>query len=154
MLKNIFLKNKFNFFIAFLLLIVLILVRGVESKLFYDPFLVFFKRAYHYNIIPEINNGLLFLSYFFRYSINAILSIAIIYYLFKQRKAIKMLLIVYFGLFVVLIAAFYFFLYVCFIDWQVIFYVRRFLIQPLFLMLFVPAFLFQYLTNNVMQKAD
>jgi len=148
MLKSILQKNKLNFLGAGLLVLLLIAVRFFESKFFYDPFLPFFKGDFFLKPIPELNNWLLLTSFLIRFTINSLLSIAIIYCLFLDIKYIKFLSMVYLVLFVVLVIGFYFFLYVYFIDWQVVFYIRRFLIQPLFLIFFIPALLFQRVSQG------
>jgi len=148
MLKNILFRNKLNLLVAFVLLVVLVFIRFFENKLFYDPFISFFKREYHNQPIPEINSFKLFLSFFCRYLLNSILSIAIIYLIFLKKDLVKFLVIIYSVFFLILVLGFFITLYVYFIDWQVVFYIRRFIIQPLFLILFIPAFLFQGVTKH------
>lgn len=147
MLKNMLLKNKLNLVLLIILISLLVLIRVFEDKLFYDPFLNFFKGYYQQKSIPKLNNLKLFLSFFYRYTLNTILSITIIYLLYRKLNVIRLLVVLYSVIFIILILAFFFCLYVYFIDWQVIFYIRRFIIQPLFLLLFIPAFYFQSLTT-------
>lgn len=143
MLKKI-LNNKLSIVLTGFFVFILALVRNYETALFYDPFLVYFKLEYHNLPLPEINNTKLLFGLFIRYLINTLLSLAIIFTLYKDIDAIKFASVLYFVFFMILLAAFYIIL---FNDPESnkmgIFYVRRFLIQPLFLLLFVPAFYYQ-----------
>ena len=135
MIKEI-LKNKMRVFWLILCLFGLILVRAFEDHLFYDPFLQFFKYDYQ-------NKPL-----FFRYVLNTLFSIAIIYLLFKQLQLVKFSAILFGILGVVLMVLFFGLLH--FFnqpDYLILFYLRRFLIQPLFLVLFIPAFYYQHITK-------
>jgi exosortase F-associated protein len=70
--------------------------------------------------------------------------LAIIYVLFKDVDAVKFASVLYFIFFVILIGAFFFIVSnKGEINKMNLFYVRRFLIQPIFLLLFVPAFYYQ-----------
>ena len=141
-------KNKINIALIFLLLLLLVIIRFIENKLFYDPFYDFFKGNFFSQSIPKISNLSLFFSFFVRYTLNSIISISIIYLIFLNKNLLKFLILVYVFLFIILIISFYVFLYGYFIDWQVVFYVRRFIIQPLFLILFIPALFYQKVYGN------
>jgi exosortase F-associated protein len=70
----------------------------------------------------------------------------ILYLLFKNLSLIKFVAVLYITLFVILISAFYFIIFILDESYNfLLFYLRRFLIQPLFLILFIPAF---YLQKN------
>ncbi len=143
MLKKI-LKNKFRIVLIVLLVLVLACIRNFEDFLFYDPLLLYYKSNYQVLALPDFDNWKLFFGLFFRYSLNSIVSIAIIYIVFKDFRMIKFASILYVIFFVILI--FILFLLLNFNEngsKMTIFYVRRFLIQPVFLMLFLPAFYFQ-----------
>jgi exosortase F-associated protein len=143
---NKILKNKRNIFILMFLVCLLAGIRAFEDNLFYDPFLIYFKRDYRVLPLPEFNALLLFMGILFRYVLNSILSLGIIYFLFKDIEMIKFASILYLFFFLVLMGAFFFILY--FYGNKnnlLLFYVRRFLIQPLFLILFIPAFYYQKL---------
>lgn len=145
---NKLLRHKWNVFIAILLLSLLVAVRAFESQLFYDPFLIYFEGDYIKLPLPEFDGLKLFFGLSFRFFLNTILSLGIIYALFKDRGMILFVSILYLLLFVVLILAF--FSIVHFFKNQenlLLFYVRRFLIQPLFLILFLPAFYYQKLKD-------
>ncbi|PJJ09356.1 exosortase F-associated protein [Flavobacterium sp. 1] len=143
---NKVLQNKTSIFFTLVLVSLLMLVRAFESELFYDPFLVYFNGDYLKLPLPEFNSGLLFLGLLFRFSINTVFSLGILYLLFKDREMISFAAVLYVLLFVILIVAFFSIIYFFKSDQNLIlFYVRRFLIQPLFVIVFIPAFYFQKL---------
>jgi exosortase F-associated protein len=143
MLKKIF-NHKVRIALAMLFVVALVLIRAYEDSLFYDPFLNYFKSDYYNLPIPEINNFKLFTGLLFRFFINTSISLAIIYVLFKDIDAIKFAAFLYLIFFIVLAAAFFFILLKSGETNKMgLFYIRRFLIQPLFLLLFLPAFYYQ-----------
>lgn len=135
----------FSSFLVFLLAI----VRAFESQ-FYDPFLGYFKGEYLKKPFPDYNSLKLFFSLFLRYALNSVISLAIILVLFNDFKLTKFASILYAFFFLILIIAFFAILNLS--DYGnnfLLFYVRRFLIQPLFVLLFVPAFYYQ---NQISRK--
>lgn len=143
---NKVLQNKINIFFILVFVSLLILVRAFENQLFYDPFLVYFNGDYLKLPLPEFDSGLLFLGLLFRFSLNTVFSLGILYFLFRDKEMISFVSILFVLLFLILIVTFFFIIYFFKSDQNLIlFYVRRFLIQPLFLILFVPAFYFQKL---------
>lgn len=143
MLRKLF-KYKFRILLIIILIIGLAGIRAFENQLFYDPFLEYFKSNYQNSKLPEIDNFKLFLGLFFRYLLNSILSILIIYLVFVDLDMIKFTSIIYFVFFIILIFAFYLALLNNFENNKMtLFYIRRFLIQPIFLLLFLPGFYFQ-----------
>lgn len=138
------LTNKKNIAIVSVLIFVLILVRAFESILFYDPFLKFFHGEIQNKPLPEYDGYKLFFGLFFRYLMNSVITVLILYLLFKEASIVKLtsfLLIVFFLMLMTTL-----FLILNFSsqpDYLFVFYIRRFLIQPLFLILFVPAFYYQ-----------
>lgn len=143
MLNKLF-RSKTVIFLIVVLIVLLMLIRAFENQLFYDPFLVYFKGNYLKSPLPEFNSGLLFLGLLFRFFLNTILSLAILYLLFKDKEMISFASILYFLLFFILIVVFFSVLYFFKSDENLLlFYVRRFLIQPLFVFLFIPAFYFK-----------
>ena len=138
------LNSKVKILLVTLFVVLLALIRAYEDVLFYDPFLDYFKADYHNLALPEIENIPLFFGLLFRYFLNTILSLAVIYVLFKDIEAVKFASALYAFFFVILIIAFFFILNVFEEPSKmVLFYIRRFLIQPIFLLLFLPAFYFQ-----------
>lgn len=147
-MRNV-LTNKKNLAIVSVLIFALILVRAFESKLFYDPFLEFFHGEIQNKPLPEYDGFKLFLGLFFRYLINSAITVLIIYFLFRETSIVKLTSFLLFGFFIVLIIILFLILnFSSDPDYLFIFYIRRFLIQPLFLILFVPAFFYQKSVNN------
>lgn len=143
MLKKL-LKNKTKTSIGFFLILLLIAIRVFENNLFYDPFLQYFKSDYTNLPYPTVNPIKLFFSLAFRFYLNSMLSLALLYLVFKDAKIIKFstLLYIFFGS--ILMISFFFVLKFFGTEAQMtLFYIRRFIIQPIFLMLFIPAFFYQ-----------
>lgn len=139
--------TKIDVFLLIFLIVSLALIRFFEATLFYDPFLSFFKTEFHDKFLPSYNETKLYFNLVLRYLLNSGITIAIVYILFKDVVKVKIttFLLTIFG--VVLLGAFFIGVNFQF-DYMVLFYIRRFLIQPLFLLLFVPAFFYQKLTNS------
>jgi exosortase F-associated protein len=138
------LNHKVRILLATSLVLLLALIRAYEDVLFYDPFLNYFKTDYHNLPLPEIENVSLLFGLLFRYFLNTIVSLSIIYVVFKDIEAVKFASILYLVFFVILVIAFFFvFSYFGEANKMTLFYIRRFLIQPIFLLLFLPAFYYQ-----------
>jgi exosortase F-associated protein len=138
------LKHKIRIALAMLFIVFLALIRAYEDSLFYDPFLNYFKVDYYNLPLPETDAIRLFFGLFFRYFLNTLLSLALIYVFFKDVEAVKFASILYLVFFIILVVAF--FLVLSFFgeaNKMILFYIRRFLIQPIFLLLFIPAFYYQ-----------
>ena len=142
-------KKIWKYIIAGLLFGILILIRAFENELFYDPFLNFFKHDYLQSNIPEYNAWLLFINHVFRYALNMIVSLGIIYVAFQNRHVLKLCAGLYAVAFVILIALYFYFIqHNLADDYLLTFYVRRFLIQPLFVLILLPAFYYQRKIKN------
>ena len=143
MLK-IILNHKAQFFLGILIIGLLVLIRIFENNLFYDPLLKFFKGEFTNDKLPKMNQIKLFLSLGFRYYLNSMLSLALLYVIFKDFKILKFstFLFILFGS--ILLIAFAFTLHFFGEENKMaLFYIRRFIIQPLFLLVFIPAFYYQ-----------
>ncbi len=147
MLKKL-IKYKFRIVLIATLIFALAYIRAFENEIFYDPFLDYFKSNYQNKRLPEIDNFNLFLGLLFRYILNSLTSIFIIFIIFKDFEIIKFVSILYIILFILLTISFYIIL-IYFIETNkmTLFYIRRFLIQPIFLLLFLPGFYFQKFQN-------
>lgn len=122
----------------------LVLVRQLEASLFYDPLLQFFKTNHSTQPLPEMDYFKVLYNVAFRYSINVILSLVILWVVFRNRGVLKLSLFLFGILFVALIIVFALLLNASEEgNHMALFYVRRFLIQPLFLLILLPAFYFQ-----------
>ncbi len=143
-------KNKW--FIRFILGISciagLVLIRGFEDDIFYDPLEVFFKsHNYNENPLPELNGFWLFISYFLRFFSNTVLSLVLIYLVFLDLKLIKFSIILYVMTFILLTSLFFSFLKAELVGHQTLFYLRRFIIHPILVLLFIPGFFYQKSIN-------
>lgn len=123
----------------------LVLIRAYEDSLFYDPLLDFFKFDYKTKPLPEIDTFALQTGVVLRFLLNTLISFAILWLVFRDREIIKLSTILYFLLFVVLFMTFSFIIFTSEgkLGHLILFYVRRFLIQPIFLLVLLPAFYFQ-----------
>ncbi|WP_396148610.1 exosortase F system-associated membrane protein [Flavobacterium sp.] len=141
--------SKIKYFAIAGFIAILVLIRIYESNLFYDPFLEFFNDATQNKTIPKYDGFKLFFGLLFRYLINSICTVFIIYLLFKETNLVKLASFLLLAFFVILTILFFFLLeFSANSDVLILFYVRRFLIQPLFLILFVPAFYYQKSVNK------
>jgi len=122
----------------------LIAVRGLEDKIFYDPFLTYFKLADQSAAFPQFVWGRLILSYLFRFGLNTFFSLIIIHFIFQNKHWTKQAFVL-----ILLVFAIIFPIYLyCINDefrfgYLFSFYVRRFVIQPLTLILIIPIFYYR-----------
>jgi len=143
MLKNL-LNYKFRILATLVLVFALAIIRAYEDFLFYDPFLNYFKSDYTNLPLPETERVSLFLNLLLRYSLNTALSMLVIHVIFKKMELVVFALVLYAIFFVILASGFFITLeFIGDENKMMLFYIRRFLIQPIFLLLFIPAFYFQ-----------
>lgn len=139
-------NNKIKYILLFGLFGLLILIRAFEDVLFYDPYLTFFQNDYLYIDSPrrEVLKVTLFTT--LRYLLNSVISLGIIYVIFKDKSIIKFSTFIYAVAFILLMA-----IYLYFVvnpkkeDYYLFFNVRRFIIQPIILMVLLPAFYYNKL---------
>ena len=124
----------------------LVLIRIFENDIFYDPYLVFFQNDYLYIDSPrrEVVKLTMFTS--LRFLMNTIISLAILFVTFKDKNILKFSIIIYAISFVILILLFLYFVYDPKREQYYLFFnVRRFLIQPIILIVLLPAFYYNKL---------
>lgn len=122
----------------------LIGIRGLEDQLFYDPFLHFFKTANPNEIFPDFAWGQLIISYLFRFGLNTSFSLLIIHFLFQNKDWTKQAFILILLVFAIVFPIYIFCVSAEFdFGYLFSFYVRRFVIQPLTLVLLVPIFYYR-----------
>ena len=122
----------------------LIAIRGLEDKIFYDPFLQFFKSADQSAIFPDFVWGKLILSYLFRFALNTFFSLWIIHFLFRNKDWTKQAFILMLLIFLIVLPIYLFCIYDKFrFGYLFSFYVRRFVIQPLTVVLIIPIFYYR-----------
>ncbi|PHQ28188.1 exosortase F system-associated membrane protein [Leeuwenhoekiella nanhaiensis] len=138
------------FLLCISLIAALIGIRVYQEHLFYDPLVLFFKSAYlSENTLPQLDFVKLMLHTGIRFWLNASISIVFIGLLFRSRENFKILLLIYAVAFVVLLTAFALVLKNYNIELNLLlFYIRRFLIQPMLLLILLPAFYYQRLKSR------
>lgn len=143
MLKKI-LNNKLKVAAGLLLVLILIAIRAFEDTIFYDPFLDYFKSNYYNLPLPKLNIIKLFFSLGFRFYINSMISLGLLRLIFNDAKIMKFSIFLYSVLGIILMISFFFILLKFGETNKMnLFYIRRFIIQPLFIILFIPAFYYQ-----------
>lgn len=131
-------------FVGVLILFLMIAIRIFEGTLFYDPLLLFFKTNHTLLSLPEMHVPKLLAYMMLRFLMNTLLSLILLWVVFKKRAVIKLSIVLYAILFTSLLILFITLLYVnTEAPHRILFYVRRFLIQPIFLLVLLPAFYFQ-----------
>ena len=125
-------------------------IRYWQEQLFYDPLLHFFEGEYLQAIsLPELDALKLHIHVILRFWLNAALSILILVVLFPKKEIFRITLLLYGCLFLLLIIAFVTIIGIYDAQWSMfLFYVRRFLIQPILLLVLVPAFYYQKLLSK------
>lgn len=134
-------KAVFRIPVILILLALLVLVRYFESQLFYDPLLDFYSSDYLQARLPAFEATPLLSNVFFRFALNSAISLAIIYVAFLDKNILKFSFYLYLILFIITFPLYMFFIFT--IENQnflALFYVRRFLIQPVFVIIILPAF--------------
>ncbi len=130
-----------KYILLFILFSLLVLIRVFEEQLFYDPYLLFFENDYLYIDNPRREVFKLTAFTTLRYVLNAIISMSILYLVFKDRSVVKFSAIIYIIAYILLLILFlYFVLNPRQEDYYLFFNIRRFLIQPMILILLLPAF--------------
>jgi len=141
--------KKYRIIIILLLFFVLVLVRAFELQLFYDPFIEYFKNDYLYDPIPVFSGSKLLVSLIFRYGLNTMISLIIIYVAFQNRNFVLFSVKFYLLAFIILSIAFFIILKGELAHGYLFaFYIRRFLIHPLFVLLLLPAFYYKQLATR------
>ena len=142
-------KNILKYTLLLILFSMLILIRAFETDLFYDPLIEFFKNDYLYKRMPEVNDWELITNVLFRYILNSLISLAIINVIFKNKKHLKYAGFFHMFMCIILIIMFMYLLRNRFESGYLVpFYVRRFLIHPIFLFLLLPAFYYYRLKRK------
>lgn len=132
-----------------LLVLMLAAIRLFEVQLFYDPLIQFFMSDYLTGEVPEFNFWLLILNMIFRFLLNTAISLAIIYLAFRDSQIMKFSGLLYGLLFIGGMSIFIFLLLnIQREHFLALFYVRRFLIHPIFILILLPAFYYYRLSSR------
>ncbi|UJH89821.1 exosortase F system-associated protein [Antarcticibacterium sp. 1MA-6-2] len=147
-------KARFRILGIGFLIGLLVLIRFFETSLFYDPLINFFKLEYLLNKTPDFEAARLLINVAFRFALNTLISLAIIYVAFFDKNILKFSTALFLLLFLICFPVFFFFVYTIENqNFMALFYVRRFLIHPIFVIILLPAFYYYRLktrkNNNV-----
>ena len=127
----------------------LIMVRSYGVRTFYDPFIKYFEGDFLTASFPEFNMTKLFVNMGLRYSLNSIISIAIIFFAFVKKEVVFFAIKFYIISFVIFSVAYFILLKTEFSNGYLLaFYVRRLIIHPLFLVILLPALYFDKKRNS------
>ena len=144
------LDKKYRIILIIILFFALVMVRAFATTLFYDPFIEYFRYDYLYETVPVFSGSKLLINLFFRYALNSIISLIIIYLAFKSRNFVLFSIKFYIIAFVVLTITFFIILKGELAQGYLFaFYVRRFIIHPLFVLILLPAFYYKQHTSNL-----
>ena len=136
-------KNWVKYILLLVLVSLLVLIRAYESELFYDPLIEYFKNNYLYSEMPEVDTWRLMTGILFRYALNSLVSLAIIYVAFQNIRHVKFTGFFMMVSFLILMFVFVYLLRGKFEEGYLFpFYIRRFLIHPMFLLILFPSFYF------------
>ena len=125
---------------AILLTGFLFMVRYFQHDLFYDPLLTYFDGDFNQTQFPDIDKIKHLGSIVLRYGINSVISLGIIHLLFMDMRITRLSAFIYGGLLLLLLPLYFYFIETEFSNFFTAgFYVRRLLIQPLMLLVLVPA---------------
>jgi len=137
------LSRFFSFIIIAVLLLLLVCVRLFEVEIFSDPLYSYFHSNFQLNSLPNLIKWEVIAGTSLRYLINMTLSLWLLWFLYKKENYVKAALWVYLFAYLILIVLFTLLLEADsnFMK-MALFYVRRFLIQPLLLFVLVAGFYF------------
>lgn len=139
-----------SWFLVIIGIVGLVSVRALEDQIFYDPFLNYFHEANKNLPFPSFEWGKLIIGHLFRFILNLFFSCIIIHFIFKNKQWTIQGGILITIIFVITFPIYLYCIYDKFeIGYLFSFYMRRFVIQPLILLLIVPMF---YYRKQVEQK--
>ncbi|WP_234109809.1 MULTISPECIES: exosortase F system-associated membrane protein [Chryseobacterium] len=133
-----------NWFLVILGISGLVAVRVVEDQLFYDPFLNFFHEANKHALFPDFDWGKLVINHLFRFLLNLLFSTVVVHCVFKNWNWTIQAAILISIVFAITFPIYLYCVYSKFeIGYLFSFYMRRFVIQPLILLLIIPMFYYR-----------
>ncbi|MDT0553265.1 exosortase F system-associated membrane protein [Urechidicola vernalis] len=134
-------KKVIRYSVIAILFLLLFFIRGFEDVLFYDPFLLYFENDYLLAEFPSVDMWKLFLSILFRFSLNSIVSVLILKFVFSETVQLKFLIWLYIVFFIVCVSVFLIQVQSEFDNGYLFpFYVRRLLIHPMLLIVLLPVY--------------
>ncbi len=146
-------KIFFKLLIILGLFLLLVLVRFFEDKLFYDPLIAFYESDFKTKPPPVFDEWQLILNTIFRFWLNSLISLVILFIAFQKKSILNFSFYFYVLAFLILILPFSWLVFNLSPDYYfTLFYIRRFLIHPLFILLLLPAFYYQNHIQRTQQK--
>lgn len=122
----------------------LIAVRMLEDRLFYDPFQAYFHLANEHAIFPNFEWSPLIFGYIFRFFLNLALSTFIVHIIFNNKRWTLQAAVLIIVVFLITFPIYLYCIHTRFeIGYLFSFYMRRFVIQPLILLLIIPLFYYR-----------
>lgn len=147
--KSCELKTALKILIFVAVIIGFALIRFFETELFYDPLISFYKSNFLQKPFPELDPLKYYSHLGFRYFLNTTLSLLLIWVSFQNKSFIAFSGLLYTVLFIIGIIVFMLITHnIKPENYMTAFYVRRFLIQPLLIIILLPAFYFQNINKN------
>ena len=141
--------NKIKWLLVALCILGLVGVRVLESEIFYDPFLKYFASTSSNPAFPHFEWARLITSHIFRFLLNLIFSLGIVHFLFLNKKWTFQALVLITLSFLIFFPIYWYSVYTEFSFGNLFsFYIRRFVIQPLPILLIVPLF---YYRKNIIK---
>ncbi|MCT4631002.1 exosortase F system-associated protein [Winogradskyella sp.] len=137
-----------RYIFVFVLMMILVAIRAFEDDLFYDPYLTFFENDYLYMDNPRREVAKLVFFTSLRFLLNTLASLGILYFIFNDKIMIKFSVLIYGIAYLILLIPFlYFVINPRQEDYYLFFNIRRFLIQPIGIILLLPAFYYYKLNR-------
>ncbi len=141
-------KTALKLLFILCLVALLALIRLYEYRFFYDPFMYFFEQAFQKGETLDFTTEM-FLNVFFRFLLNTLISLTILWVVFRSKGIIKFSALIYGGFFIILYPLFIYLMHhVDPEDYLAAFYVRRFLAHPVLILLLLPAFYYYQLQGS------
>jgi len=142
-------KSYQKIVLSIFLLILFLIIRAYETYFFYDPLMAYFKNDYLYKYVENLDLWRLTINMLFRYSLNSTISLGFIWVLFERKDYFKFSFFFFVFAFILLVLVFNFLIKDGFEEGYLLpYYIRRFIIHPLFLLILLPAFYYQNLSKN------
>lgn len=130
-------------------LIGLICIRLFENSLFDDPLIRFYDNDFQNMPFPNLESWQYTFNIGFRFLLNSTISLFLIWIAFRNKNFIKFSILLYSVLLVFGLISFWWVAHdIQPKDYMVLFYIRRFLIHPILLIVLIPAFYFQKLNRK------
>ena len=138
-------SNRYlRYTITALLFLALIGVRFIGKSIFNDPFIAFFSGV-NFSLLPLPEFD--FVSYLsqisLRYSINSLISLGILFFLFQKKDILKIAAMGYVVIGIVMLCILGYQVAQSHPNYTVLLFARRVLMHPIVLLILIPAIYFQ-----------